>query len=173
MCFDAGFGTAAVRYASVGAGLRGPSGPPTVAEPATDGRGPAHGRARTSPRTGAQMATDRAGGRGCTDRPQPDSHPDLPFQDARPVSPSPSSPTPSSASVVPRASGCTCWRRAPSHRCSLKAMGKLSAHPPGPGRPLQRAYHCPPRTAHGVPGRRSRPRQGALPSPSGARTLAA
>ena len=34
MCFEAGFGTAAVRYASVGAGFRGPSGPPTVGEPA-------------------------------------------------------------------------------------------------------------------------------------------
>src|SRR5271166_1127019 len=52
MSSEAGFGPAAVRYASVGAGFRGPSGPPTVAEPATDGHGQAYGRARTSPRTG-------------------------------------------------------------------------------------------------------------------------
>jgi hypothetical protein len=45
---------AAVRYASVGTGFRGPGGPRTVAEPATDGRGPAHGRVRTSPRMGAE-----------------------------------------------------------------------------------------------------------------------
>jgi hypothetical protein len=82
MSSEAGFGTAAVRYASVGTGFRGPSGPPTVAEPATDGRGPAHGRGRTSPRTGAEKATDGAGGSGHADRSHPDSHPDLPFQDA-------------------------------------------------------------------------------------------
>jgi len=64
MCFEAGFGVAAVRYTSVDAGFRGPSGPQTVAEPATDGRGPAHGRARTSPRTTAEKATDGAGGSG-------------------------------------------------------------------------------------------------------------
>jgi len=69
MSSEAGFGTATVRYASAGAGFRGPSGPPTVAEPATDGRGPAHGRARTSPRTGAEKATDGAGGSGYADRP--------------------------------------------------------------------------------------------------------
>src|SRR5689334_23703366 len=34
---EAGFGTAAVRYTSVGARFRGPRGPPTVGEPATDG----------------------------------------------------------------------------------------------------------------------------------------
>jgi hypothetical protein len=49
-----GFKTAAVRYASVGAGFRGPCGPRTVAEPATDGHGPAHGRARTGSRTTAE-----------------------------------------------------------------------------------------------------------------------
>src|ERR1700733_15686437 len=69
MSSEAGFGAAAVRYASVGAGFRGPSGPPTVGEPATDGRGPAHGRARSSPRTTAEKATHGAGGSGHTDRP--------------------------------------------------------------------------------------------------------
>ena len=69
MCFEAGFGAAAVRYASVDAGFRGPSGPRTVGEPATDGRGPAHGRARTSPRTGAEKATDGADRSGYADRP--------------------------------------------------------------------------------------------------------
>src|ERR1700737_2215956 len=69
MSFEAAFGTAAVRYASVDAGFRGPSGPRTVGEPATDERGPAHGRARTSPRTTAEKATDGAGGSGFADRP--------------------------------------------------------------------------------------------------------
>ena len=69
MCFEAGFGAAAVRYASVDAGSRGPSGRQTVAEPATDGHGPAHGRPRTSPRTTAEKATDGAGGSGYADRP--------------------------------------------------------------------------------------------------------
>ena len=41
---------AAVRYASVGAGFRGRRS--RRGEPATDGRGPAHGRARKRPRTG-------------------------------------------------------------------------------------------------------------------------
>jgi hypothetical protein len=76
------FRAAAIRYASVGAGFQGPSGPPTVAEPATDGHGPAHGRVRTSPRTGAEKATDGAGGSGHANRSGPGSHPDLPFQDA-------------------------------------------------------------------------------------------
>jgi integrase len=35
----------------------------------TDGHGPAHGRARTSPRTGAEKATDGAGRSGYADRP--------------------------------------------------------------------------------------------------------
>ena len=52
MSSEAGFGTAAVRYTSVDTGFRGPSGPRTVGEPATDGHGPAHGRERKRPRTG-------------------------------------------------------------------------------------------------------------------------
>jgi hypothetical protein len=68
MCSEAVFGAAAVRYASVGAEFRGPSGPPTVSEPATDGHGRAHGRPRTGPRTGAEKATDVAGGSGYADR---------------------------------------------------------------------------------------------------------
>jgi hypothetical protein len=64
----------------VGAGFRGRSGPPTVAEPPTDGHGPAHGRPRTSARTGAEKATDGAGGSGYTDRSHPDSPSDLPFR---------------------------------------------------------------------------------------------
>jgi len=68
MCFEVGSGAAAVRYVSVDAGFRGPSGPQTVAESATDGRGPAHGRPRTSPRTEAKKATDGAGGSGHADR---------------------------------------------------------------------------------------------------------
>ena len=49
---------AAVRYASVGAGFRGPRGRRTVGRPRTgtdqptDGHGPAHGRGRKRPRTG-------------------------------------------------------------------------------------------------------------------------
>src|SRR5271166_2658164 len=41
-----------VIYTSVDTGFRGPSGPRTVGEPATDGHGPAHGRERKRPRTG-------------------------------------------------------------------------------------------------------------------------
>jgi hypothetical protein len=48
---EAGFGATAVRYTSVDTGFRGPSGPQTVAEPATDEHGQAYGRARTSLRT--------------------------------------------------------------------------------------------------------------------------
>ena len=68
MSSEAGFGTAAVRYTSVDTGFRGPSGPPTVAEPATDGHGQAHGQARTGSRTTAERATDGAGGSGYADR---------------------------------------------------------------------------------------------------------
>src|ERR1044071_226165 len=80
MSSEAGFGTAVVRYASVDAGFRGPSGPPTVAELGTDGRGPAHGRPRTSPRTGAGKATDGAGGSGHADRRHRDYLPDWHFR---------------------------------------------------------------------------------------------
>jgi hypothetical protein len=66
---EAEFGTASVRYASVGAGFRGASGPPTVAEPATDGHGPAYGLLRTSPRTEAVKATDGTSGSGYSDYP--------------------------------------------------------------------------------------------------------
>ena len=69
MCFEAAFVAAAVRYTSVGAEFRGPSGAQTVAEPATDGHGQAYGQARTNPRTTAEEATDGAGGSGYTDRP--------------------------------------------------------------------------------------------------------
>jgi hypothetical protein len=69
MSFEAALGMAAVRYASVDAGFRSPSGPRTVGEPATDEHGPAHGRARTSPRTTAEKATDGAGGSGYDNRP--------------------------------------------------------------------------------------------------------
>jgi hypothetical protein len=55
---------AAVRYASVGAGFRGPCGPRTEAERATDG----------------------AGGSGYSDRPAPLLASDLPFQEACSVS---------------------------------------------------------------------------------------
>ena len=48
--FEARFRAAAVRYASVGTGFRGRA-VHDRGEPATDGRGPAHGRPRTSPRT--------------------------------------------------------------------------------------------------------------------------
>ena len=89
---EAGFGTAAVRYASVGAGFRGPRGPPTVGEPATDGHGPAHGRPRTSPRTRAGKATDAAGGSGYSDRPPGFSPLTWHFRMPEHLSSSPSSP---------------------------------------------------------------------------------
>jgi hypothetical protein len=45
--------------------------PPSAIRPWVPGSGvrAGHGRARTSPRTGAEKATDGAGGSGCTDRP--------------------------------------------------------------------------------------------------------
>src|ERR1700680_2135106 len=104
MSSEAWFGAAAVRYTSVDTGFRGGSGPQTVAEPATDGRGPAHGRPRTSPRTTAEKAPDGAGGSVYADRSHPNSRSDLPFQDACSMSSSPSSPGSSPASWVPRAS---------------------------------------------------------------------
>jgi hypothetical protein len=61
MSSEAGFGTAAVRYASVGAGFRGPSGPPTVVD-----------RPRTGtdqPTAEARKATDGADGSSYTHRP--------------------------------------------------------------------------------------------------------
>jgi hypothetical protein len=54
MRFEAGFGGAAVRYASVGAGFRDPCGPRTGTDRPTDG---------------AEKATDGAGGSGYADRP--------------------------------------------------------------------------------------------------------
>src|SRR5579875_1468530 len=72
---EAGFGTAAVRYVSVGTGFRGPSGPPTVGEPATDGHGPAHGRGPRRPRTGPVGVVTLTVSR-------PDSRSDLQFQDS-------------------------------------------------------------------------------------------
>jgi hypothetical protein len=73
-------------------------------ERSTDRGGTGHGRARTSPRTGAEKATDGAGGSGHADRPRPDSRSDLPFQDACSMSPSSSLPGSSSSSWMPRAS---------------------------------------------------------------------
>jgi hypothetical protein len=62
----AGFGTAVVRYASVGAGFRGravrrpwQNRPRTGADRPTDGHGPAHGRRRKRPRTGLVGAVCR------------------------------------------------------------------------------------------------------------------
>ena len=65
--FRGGIYDGPVRYASVGAGFWGPCGPRTVVEPATDGRGQAHGRARAGLRTTAERATGGAGGTGYTD----------------------------------------------------------------------------------------------------------
>src|SRR5689334_10653955 len=48
-------------------------------ERSTDRGGTAHGRPRTSARTGAEKATDGAGGSGYADRSHPDSRSDLPF----------------------------------------------------------------------------------------------
>ena len=79
-----------------------------------------HGRARTSPRTGAKKATDGAGRSSYADRPRPDSPSDLAFQDACSVSSSPSSPGSCPSSRVPRASAMR-WLAAvawPSMQCA-------------------------------------------------------
>jgi len=135
--------------------------PPSAIRPWVPGFGvrAVHGRARTSPRTGAEKATDRAGGSGYADRSHSDSRSDLPFQDACSVSPSPSSPGSPRRLLCRGPRQCAGWRRWPGRRCS----GRRSSAGPRRrarrgGRPRRRAPGVQPHTRVGVSSARDAPR---------------